>query len=317
MRSALYFSLAIVGCGNQSEAPQEPAAPRVSSEAPLPAARVAATATTPKESAPEISCSKVSYAMKIDLPEASGATYLPGDTPSVLVVGDSGTQGEYVRLDASTGDLIATGKLPLDSKSSDDLEGLSSANGIIYAITSSGWVRQWRQRGEGPTSQFELTEESYSIAENDKSLPRCASAHETNCAQNYEGLCLLIEGPGEGKCAGFAAAKSTGTLHCLVSDRDGRLSVDASESIKVAGPESLTGCHFDEQGRLWFGLNTFGANQIGYVENWQHPAQAKRIRVGIVGVGFPEAIAAGPKGEIFRFSDTAGSPSLLAKYICR
>ena len=271
----------------------------------------AATDTAPGATRKQISCEQQPFAASVDLAEASGATVL--DDNSLLVVGDSGTLGSYVVLDATSGKLRSEGKLELDKKSSDDLEGLSIMDGRIYAITSSGWMREW-SRKEG---EFTLVESSYALAARDSRALVCASAHSSNCAQNYEGLCLQDKAPDAGECAGFAAAKATGRLICLHIDEHGRLRLDPSRSILVASPRSLSGCDFDDKGRLWFGNNFFAGNAIGFVEHWQSPKDAVITRIGSVGLGFPEAIALGKQGQVFRFSDTAGSPSLLSKYICR
>jgi hypothetical protein len=268
-------------------------------------------ASTPTTTRQEVNCERQPFAATVDLAEASGATLL--DDGSLLVIGDSGTFGAYALLDASTGERISEGKLEIDKNASDDLEGLSTMDGRIYAITSSGWMREWSVK-EG---SFSLAETSYALAPNDSQGLLCESAHATNCAQNYEGLCLQKRRPDAGACAGFAAAKATGRLICLQLDEHNKLHLDPSRSIQVASPRSLSGCDFDDEGRLWFGNNFFAASAIGFVEDWQSAKDAVITRVGSVGLGFPEAIALGKQGQVFRFSDTAGSPSLLSKYICR
>jgi hypothetical protein len=251
----------------------------------------------------------------VDLAEASGAVLLSEN--SLLVIGDSGTFGAYVILDASTGEVSSKGKLELDKNSSDDLEGLSIMDERIYAITSSGWMREWTQKD----GVFSLAQASYPLADPDSEL--LCDAHKTNCAQNFEGLCLQKTRPSPEACAGFAASKATGRLICLQADEKGRLRLDPSRAIEVARPRSLSGCDFDNQGRLWYGNNFFAASAVGFIEGWDSslaedaPAKAVITGVGGVGLGFPEAIAVGSEGQVFRFSDTAGSPSLLSKYICR
>jgi hypothetical protein len=250
-------------------------------------------------------------AESVDLAEASGATLL--DDTTLLLVGDSGTKGAFVLVDPKTGQLKHKGQLALDPDASDDLEGVSHMDGRVYAITSSGWMREWSQSDGG----FALTRSSYALAPADSKGLACASALTTNCAKNYEGLCLLPTAPPVGQCAGFAAAKASGELICLTADADGKLALDPSRVILVANPRSLSACDFDDEGRLWFGNNFFAASRIGYVENWQSPTQAQITRVGSVGVGFPEAMALGKDGLVIRASDTSGSPSLLSAYICR
>ncbi len=260
-------------------------------------------------------CAVQPFAKSIDIAEASGAIVL--DSGKIMVVGDSGTNGSYLLLDAETGDEVESGRLPLDRRVSDDLEGLAQMDGHIFAITSSGWVQKWARTESG----FRTQQKSYALAPWDKRELVCRSAKDSNCAQNYEGLCLLRSAPAKGECAGFAAAKATGRLLCLTYDENGnserRLQIDPSRVLQVAGSRTLSGCDFDEQGRLWFGNNFFAANSIGYIENWKSFKTPQITSLGPVGLGFDEAIAVGKDGLIYRFSDTTASPSLLGKYICR
>lgn len=304
----LSVGLLLVSCDKPSENDEPVSSAPAGDQAP-PSTRTATDAAPGLRQA--MTCERQPFASFVDLPEASGATLLDEDT--LLIVGDSGTSGSYVVLDADTGDVRSRGKLELDKKSSDDLEGLALMDGRVFAITSSGWMREWSQK-EG---NFALARASYALATRDSKGLVCKSPHGSNCANNYEGLCLQRESPAAGACAGFAAAKATGQLICLRIDKKGKLGLDPSHSIQVAGPRSLSGCDFDDKGRLWFGNNFFAASAIGYVEHWQSPEDAVITRVGSVGLGFPEAIALGKQGQVFRFSDTAGSPSLLSKYICR
>jgi hypothetical protein len=311
-------ALASTTCSHTREADQrKPASGAPSRAASATAARPAPPShdATPHGAATgaSLSCKAQPFARSIDLPEASGATYLDGDAPSLLVVGDSGTRGAYLLLDPDSGDMRESGRLPLDKGASDDLEGVSVANDIVYAITSSGWMREFDRTKDG----FRLRTKSYPLARRDADELVCKDARRGNCAQNYEGLCLTTTRPEGDRCAGFAAAKASGRLFCLLSDEDGHLRIDRKRTIEVAAPEALTGCHFDEHGRLWFGTNTFGLNVIGLVRDWQTPARSSVQNVGSVGIGFPEAIATAPGERVYRFSDTAGSPSLLGKYICR
>ncbi len=262
-------------------------------------------------SADEIACSVQPFANKVDLPEASAVTFV--SNTEVLLIGDSGNQGAFAIVDAASGELLHRGELALDTVASDDIEGASLMNGTVYAITSSGWVREWTY-GEG---NFSVAHSSYALAPPDSKGLLCYKATAMNCGKNFEGLCLRSKTPPSGECAGFAAAKATGELMCVVSDASGRLALDPSRVIAVAAAKSLSGCSFDEQERLWFGNNSFAGNAVGYVENWRSPSSATTKRVGKIGLGFAEGIAIGSGGQMIRASDTAGSPSLLSKYICR
>lgn len=278
----------------------------------------------------EFACRRVGKVGALALPEASGAVYVPaaGDVPAhLLVVADSGNDGDYVELDADSGAVLASGQLPLDADASDDLEGLSAVGGIVYAITSSGWMRHWRRRPEGG---YNLIEPAYPVASGGESAspgaragrPRgpglvCSDAHKVNCGSNYEGMCLRQDEVADGECAGFAAAKETGLLHCLVRGKSGRLAVDPARSIPVAPAHVLTGCHFAPEGDLlWAGNNAFGGNAVYRIRGWKQPEKARIERLVGIGSGFSEAIAVAPGHAIFRFSDTGGAPSLFDKFIC-
>ncbi len=316
------LSASLIACGSQ-DAPKPPPAQTHSSEAVATPSEVdapsppkpAVAPTSPASTDGSITCTHQPFASTIPLAEASGATVLENGT--LIVVGDSGTDGAFLHLDAKTGAVQHKGKLPLDSKSSDDLEGLAHMDGKLYGITSSGWMREWAPKQSG----YKLIAQSYALAKYDSKMLVCRDPRDSNCAQNYEGLCLQATHPKPGQCAGFAASKTKGLLICLTYQqaRPGRgtLRLDPSRTISVASAHALTGCHFDENDRLWFGTNFFAANSIGFVEGWQTPKTATITELGPVGFGFDEALAVGPGGAVYRFSDTSASPSLLGKYICR
>ena len=303
--AALLLALLVVSC-SKPDTKETRAALTPASDA-----QGAGPKSTIGASSNELSCKQQAFAESVDLAEASGATFLSDET--LLLIGDSGTQGAFVVIDAKSGEPVRKGKLELDANASDDIEGVSHMDGKLYAITSSGWIREWSQE-EGA---FLLKRESYALAPLDSRNLVCKSGGAFNCAKNYEGLCLLNSAPAAGACAGFVAAKATGELICLVVDAKGMLTLDPSRSISVSSAGSLSGCAFDQSERLWFGNNFFAANAIGFVENWQIPEEAVVTSVGNIGLGFAEAIAAGPKGQLVRASDTSGSPSLLSAYICR
>jgi hypothetical protein len=280
-----------------------------------PASSDAHTTPKPGDAAPPAAnaapCKPLPFAKSIDLAEASGAAILHGEVGQpILVVSDSGNKGAYVIVDPRTGDELESGSLPLDKVASDDLEGVSYRGKTLYGLTSSGWMRQWRRDGAG----FELAAPAYPIAEKNSAL-LCANPRRTNCAQNFEGLCL-VDGELDAPCVGFAASLKTGKLWCL-KESSGRIQIDPSIAIDVSHRASLAGCHFDAQdeSRLWIGKNMLGGAQIGTVENWRSPREARVQLQGMVGPGFPEAIAVSNR-TVYRFSDTAARPSLAARYHC-
>jgi hypothetical protein len=308
------------------ERSQEPAPAAADTPAPVAADTPAPAATGP-------TCTRQAFASPLPLAEASGATYLAHpETPVLLVVGDSGTQGAFLELDPATGAVLASGRLPLGRGASDDLEGLTAIGDTIYGITSSGWMRHWRRHPTRPAARrYELVRGPYPVAKpgRDDAGLVCASGGDVNCGRNYEGLCLH-DPPEAGKdpaaaCAGFAVSKADGALYCLTIERDGAVRAHAEDPIAVAPPETLTGCDFAPAAArardqaadlLWVGSNAFGANRVFTVSGWQAPASARVALVGVLGMGFGEAMALGPDGAVYRFSDTASARSLADKYQC-
>lgn len=320
MKASYLLFASLLACGNPESHTREFPSQNTESESEksdtaIVSPPVSGTPKAPVASKSDWACSVQTFAAAADIAEASGAVVLT--TGEVMVVGDSGTNGSYLLLDPENGSELESGRLPLDRGASDDLEGLAEMDGRIFAITSSGWIREWTRTKNG----FRLAQKSYPLAKWDRQNKLvCRSSTDSNCAQNYEGMCLLKIAPEEGQCAGFAAAKATGRLLCLQYESQGsqmRLRIDPTRVLKVAGPRTLSGCDFDEQGRLWYGNNFFAANTIGYIENWESFKSPVIRSLGPVGLGFDEAIATGKDGLIYRFSDTTGSPSLLGKYICR
>lgn len=256
-------------------------------------------------------CHQLAFPDSIDIAEASGAEVLDG--LGVAVVADSGNHGQYVLLDPGSGAILERGSLPLDAGASDDIEGLGFAGGRLYALTSSGWVRELVRRGSG----FAARRAGYAIA---PPPWQCASFEMTNCGPNWEGLCLrpgaLAAAGGElaahfGDCAGFAVAKRDGTLVCATLGGDGELGIDPARSIQVSPGRTLAGCAIDERGQLWAVTNLLAASSVLEItpdlavhtlESWTP--------------GSSEAVAAA-KGQVYRFSDTAVRPSLASRYGCR
>ncbi len=314
-RSSILLAVALGACGTKAKP-----GPGASDDGALANGPEAKTADAgrllaPRETSPsnlsEIRCERQPFAAKAPIAEASGATWMPDAT--LLVVGDSGTNGAYLSLSSTDGSVLSSGSLPLDRGASDDLEGLSRIGSTIYGITSSGYVREWKESG----GEFALTRKSYSVAAKGDRKSVCASAMDSNCGPNYEGLCLLPHASPTAACVGFAAAKARGELVCLTQEKDGRLRANPKHTIRVASPKTLSGCHFGQDGQLWFGNNVFAANSVGVVTNYQSADSATITRLGPLGLGFSEAIAVGPDAQVYRFSDTTGSPSLLDAYLCR
>jgi hypothetical protein len=303
---------ALAGCGK--------AAP--GSGAPPPATHPEA-AVTGADTGP-LACEPVDFAISSPVPEASGSAWMTIDGKlAMVVVSDSGNDGAYAILDPDTGETREQGKLPLGNggKGSDDIEGLDARGDMLYGLSSPGWMRVWRRVPGG----FELVDGPYPIGE--VTLPpkggmgdkppegdgMVCPGTSTNCGRNYEGLCLAHQ-PAAG-CVGFAAAKADGHVYCLTED-NGRFVAHHERAIAITQPGFMADCTFSDTNALWVGNNMIGLLHVYRVDGWQDPAHAKVVDVAQIGLGFPEVISV--RGDmIYRFSDTGGSPSLLAKFRCK
>ena len=298
-----FLALACAACG-KDKAP-----------APVPAVASAVPIDPPAEK-----CTKLPFAESTPVPEASGAAWLPIDGKLALVViSDSGNDGQYAIVDPDTGATREEGKLP-PAGAGEDLEGVATRGGKLVAVTSPGWIRTWERTAKG----FTLVDGPYALGpidlekKTDGNRPpegtgMVCDAKLTNCGRNYEGLCLAPE-PVSGACVGFVASKADGHLYCLVDDK-GRLAVRHEGSIAITKPGALADCAFAEDGTLFAGSNLFDLSTVYRVDGWQTPATAKVSTVEQIGIGFPETIAA--RGDvIYRMSDTGGGPSLMAKFRC-
>lgn len=259
-------------------------------------------------------CTARPFAPEVDLPEASGAAWVPasfGLPAHIVLVADSGNHGAFAAIDARSGSLLVRGALPLDGSASDDLEGLSRIGTTYFGLTSAGSVLAWRRSG---ADRFQLIGPAYPLADASGHALGCEDPRRSNCGRNFEGLCLADPPPASG-CIGFAAAKHDGQLICLTIGAGEHLVADPARTIDVARPHALSGCSIAGD-LLYTGNNVFGGNQVVRINGWTTPARAETHSLGSLGPGFCEAIAASPTGAISRFSDTGGAPSLMAKYSC-
>jgi hypothetical protein len=269
--------------------------------------------------APELgrfgACEEVALVEDIDVPEASGAAYFEeGGRGYVLVVSDSGGDGEAGLLDLTTTGWTPL-VLPLDELAGDDVEGLAvSPDGArIVGITSSGYLREWRRDGLG----FALEAESRPVSRDHAFV--CRPADRTNCARNFEGLCLHPAPETlRGDCVGFAASKAEGRLYCL-RNVEGRLELAPEHSIGVTGPERLSGCDFSPVPpyELLTVGNAFDFGRVRVVAGYDGPAEdAQVLATELAGPGFPEAIAVVPEGVLL-FSDIGVRPSRVRYFRCQ
>lgn len=263
----------------------------------------AATATTAFATAP-MRCEGAPFALAIKLKEASGAAFVTWDqTPALVVISDSGNNGEYAVVRASDGETLARGELPLGD-TSDDLEGIAATRDALFGLTSAGWVYHWRQTAN-PAAAFELVTAPYPIGALNRDWKKhgghgdkpptgegmACHAKGVNCGRNFEGLCLLPSAQLTGApaalpantpapldqaappppCIGLAVAKAEGAVYCvhLVANR---LVADARQRIALAAPGKLADCAISEDGTAWVGANFFGQNTVYRVQGWQTPS---------------------------------------------
>ena len=144
--------LALVACGKSESAPTPPTTPPPAGSAtPQPAPLAKAVVEMATE------CEKLPFAESTPVPEASGAGWLEIDGAlALVVVSDSGNDGAYGIVDPETGKTREEGKLPL-GKAGADIEGVAAKAGLLYGVTSSGWMRPRRVSSfSGPGSNPRL-----------------------------------------------------------------------------------------------------------------------------------------------------------------
>ena len=267
-----------------------------------------------------VTCTVQPFATSTPLHEASGAAWMTIDgTLSLVVISDSGNNGEYAIIDPESGVTTELGKLPLGGPG-EDLEGVAIRDNKLVAVTSAGWVRVWQREGKG----FTLVEGPYPLGPVDlppggagnmppKGEGMVCDGKQANCGRNYEGLCLAPD-PTNSRCIGFVAGKADGHLFCVV-DKEGKLVAEYAGSIPIAQPGAVADCAFSPDGKLYVGSNFFDIGNVYRVDGWRDPSTAKVTKLGALAIGFPETLAV--RGDIiYRMSDTGGSPSLMAKYRC-
>ncbi len=271
----------------------------------------------PKAAAKETTskCQPVPFVESLPIPEASGAVWLELEgVLTLLVVADSGNDGEYVLVDAKTGAVREKGHLPLGAPG-DDLEGLAVRGDKLWGLTSSGWLRAWVRRGHG----FELVAGPTAIGPlgHHGAQKHAMSCEPTrvNCGRNFEGLCLerAPRDQDSGACIGMAASKADGKLYCVVERGEG-LEIDGSRHLDLTGGHKLGDCAI-EGDVLWVGSNMLELNQVRRVVGWRTPETAKVEELGTLGAGSGEVIVA-LGADVFRLSDLQNAPSLASKFRC-
>lgn len=255
-------------------------------------------------------CEALPFAATTAVPEASGAAWLDIDGAlRLVVVADSGHKGAYGLVDPDNGTTVSQGALPLGDGASDDLEGVAALGSRLFAITSSGYVREWRWKA----GAFELVAGPYPVGSGDL----VCKATKNNCGKNYEGLALATTPIGG--CAGYACSKADGAAYCL-AEHDGKLEATGAKIDVVDHREQLADCAFPmgDSTTLYVGNNILGFARTFRVTNLADPtASAVSIAdLGPLGTGFPEVVAV--RGDtVYRMSDLGGDgPSMMFKFRC-
>lgn len=280
---------------------------------PAPAAAGGAASSAGDAAASAGACRSLPFAAEVALAEASGAVWVEpsfGLPAHLVVVSDSGNRGDFALVDAASGARLGAGRMPLERGVTDDLEGLARAGGVYYALASNGHLRHYRRAG---ATRFELTVPAYPLPG-----ASCRSPRATNCGRDFEGLCLADPLPSVG-CVGFAASRAKGELICLERGEGGRLRPVLDRAIRFALPMTLSDCNIAPAAAgnaLHAVTNALGANLLYRVRGWRDPARAKVELLPARAGGFIEAVAAGPDGAIYRFSDTGAAPSAMTAESC-
>jgi len=233
---------------------------------------------------------------RVPIPEASGSALLDAAGTRILVVADSGNGGRAIVIERASGRARAL-LLPLGEGAGDDIEGLERApDGRIFGLASNGFLRAWREAGDG----FALVLGPTAIS--DEPAWVC-DAFGVNCAANYEGLCLH-PAPEATACAGWAASKATGELVCLRGDGDG-YRLDPQTRIRVTEPERLSGCAYEPEPpyRLIAGGNLFAASALWQIELDPLGGPAKVREFQERGAGNQESLVLLPGGELQSYGD--------------
>ncbi|NUN14845.1 MAG: hypothetical protein HUU55_14535 [Myxococcales bacterium] len=262
------------------------------------------------------SCTLLPPIPSLPISEASGAEFVEiGGQPSLLVVSDSGHSGQFVLFEPKSGQ-ITSGTFPVDDGASDDLEGISvDGLGTVFAITSSGYVRQWRFTS---TEDPKLEAVAYPLGDFGNN-PAACSPFGINCGKNFEGLCLS-KIPLENGCDGYAVSKSEGALYCVTGGNGLPLGIDVSvDPLYVASPDQLSGCAFSnpDYNTVYVTLNVYGSSDLLRVVIGPKGTEMWEKLDVFAGIN-PEAVAVDTSGVVWVINDTQNltQNAPISRYQC-
>lgn len=298
-----------------------PAGPKATPSGPSGGASRPAPMGTPTPPVPDLgplTCTRdFDFPSELPIHEASGAIDVTfGGQPHLLVAADSRNDGEAILIPLPAGAPVISLVLPLDPNVSDDIEGLATAGGAVYALTSAGAVTRFLPAAGGAVG-FTRDGAAYRIGAPPLS---CSSLTSTNCGKNWEGLCLRPTAPAAGGCAGYAASKEEGALYC-VRITGTTLAIDvATKPIVLALPEhALSDC-------------SFGANALVVTTNGADDSKSYIVDettgelepLPVTGFGSNEAIHLGADGALYQLEDSTfsflpffGATSASSRYTCK
>jgi hypothetical protein len=265
-------------------------------------------APAPEPGATAIACTRdAAFPAVFPIAEASGAVEVSmGGAPRLLVAADSKNQGSALLVPLPGGGATRAVVLPIDPQVSDDLEGLATAAGAVYALTSSGAVMRFLPNGLG----FTRDGAAYRIGAAPLSCDKLTS---TNCGKNWEGLCLRRKPPAAGECAGYAASKAEGALYC-VKLAGTTLAIDpAVKPIALAVPAmSLSDCAFGASALVVTTNDKNGSKSYVVDET-----SGKLAPLPVGGLGSNEAIQVGSDGALYQLEDSSSATSAASRYVCK
>jgi hypothetical protein len=248
------------------------------------------------------------------VPEASGAAEVeltPG-VRELLVLSDSGRGGVGILLSLGGGSGSRSITLPLDQPAIDDNEGIAWRGGALYTLTSSGAVRRFVPNGQGLLTR---DQDVYRLGPEPAS---CADLAGVNCGRNYEGLCLR-SAPSAHPCAGYAASKAEGKLHCVGIDAGGKLFAKPDvPPLALSFPaDQLSDCAFGAGGGPAADVLVVTTNVFGFSRSFRvDETTGATTRLPSTSLLNVEAVAIDKTGALYVFDDNSMSQSTAAKTSC-
>jgi hypothetical protein len=261
-----------------------------------------------------------SFPEVLEVPEASAAAEVEirGGVREILVVADSEREGAALAYAIPNGPARKL-TLPLDTRVSDDIEGIAWWSGHLYVIVSIGYIERFTPfAGEaGAPGELRRDIDAYALG-----APPFIASWKTASERppDFEGLCLRppSHDASAPRCAGYAASRAYGWLVCLVFDGE-KLRIDpAHPRLALDLPkQSLSDCAFgaaDGPARddLLVTTNIRGGSTV-YRVNEETGALAP---IDVEGTINNEAIAVDHEGRLYQMMDANSDQSPAVRATC-